>query len=373
MRSVSILLIFYLVLFDSAIGLSQHSNNSDCAKTYNYSHPIPFNPNIYNAPIINSSVNIDGKLDDAVWNKAIWSKPFVDIEGLLRPNPSKLTKMKILWDDQYLYIGAYLEEDHLWYTLTNKDDIIFQDDDFEVFIDPDGDGHNYMEIEVNCYNAVWDLFLFYPYYMDKRRNYLMNWEAKGLKTAVHLEGTANEPGDLDKYWSVEIAIPWESVSPFSKTKKSPESGEYWRIDFSRVDWPMEVINDKYVKQKKDDGKNKAERNWVWSPTGYVNMHKPELWGFLVFQAKDSKDFELPQVEHFKWVLWQMYYSIKAYKQENGKYPENLNCITIPENNLGLEKTIFELISHPDGFNLYGKFEKQTYSLDQMGHIKKMTN
>jgi hypothetical protein len=42
-----------------------------------------------------------------------------------------------------------LESPHVWATLTNHDTVIFQDPDFEVFIDPDGDTHNYYEFEIN--------------------------------------------------------------------------------------------------------------------------------------------------------------------------------------------------------------------------------
>ena len=69
----------------------------------------------------------------------------------------------MLWDDTYLYVGALLEEPHVWATLTQHDSVIFHDNDFEVFIDPDGDNHEYCEIEINALNTEWDLFLNKPY------------------------------------------------------------------------------------------------------------------------------------------------------------------------------------------------------------------
>ena len=36
---------------------------------------------------------------------------------------------------------------------------------------------------------------------------ITSWEVKGLITAIHIEGTLNNPNDKDKYWSVEVAIP----------------------------------------------------------------------------------------------------------------------------------------------------------------------
>src|SRR5437870_2287285 len=81
---------------------------------------------------------IDGKLDDAAWQAAPWSEDFVDIEGDKKPKPRLRTRMKMLWDDKALYIAADMDEPHLWGTVTKRDAVIFQDNDFEVFIDPDG-------------------------------------------------------------------------------------------------------------------------------------------------------------------------------------------------------------------------------------------
>jgi hypothetical protein len=44
--------------------------------------------------------------------------------------------MKMLWDDDALYVGAWLEEPQVVATLTEKNSVIFHDNDFEVFINP---------------------------------------------------------------------------------------------------------------------------------------------------------------------------------------------------------------------------------------------
>ena len=65
----------------------------------------------------------------------------------------------MLWDDDYLYIAAELEEPHVWATLTQHDAVIFHDNDFEVFLNPEGDSHLYAELELNALNTTWDLLL----------------------------------------------------------------------------------------------------------------------------------------------------------------------------------------------------------------------
>src|SRR5688500_13741745 len=57
-----------------------------------------------------SPLRIDGKLDDAAWRSAPWTADFIDIEGDAQPRPKFRTRVKMLWDDQYLYIAAELEE-----------------------------------------------------------------------------------------------------------------------------------------------------------------------------------------------------------------------------------------------------------------------
>lgn len=152
---------------------------------------------------------IDGKLDDPAWQAAPWSSDFVDIEGTRKPLPRFRTRAKMLWDDDYFYIAAQLEEPHLWAKLTQHDAVIFQDPDFEVFLDPDGDNQNYDELELNALNTTWDLFL--PKAYRDGGPAQNERELAGLKSAVALDGTLNDPRDIDNGWTVEIAIPWKAL------------------------------------------------------------------------------------------------------------------------------------------------------------------
>ncbi len=221
-------------------------------------------------------ITVDGKLSEAAWQKARWTDWFVDIEGSKKPKPTFRTHAKLLWDDEYLYIGAELEEHDVWATLKKHDDIVFHDPDFEVFIDPDGDGREYYEIEVNALNTIFDLFLEHPYREGGKPAH-HEWDLAGLKSAVWVAGTLNDPKDVDEGWSVELALPWKSLAEYAHRPSPPHPGDTWRVNFSRVEWPIRVVNGKY--QKLADTK---ENNWVWSPQGVIDMHRPEHWGFVEF-------------------------------------------------------------------------------------------
>ena len=48
-------------------------------------------------------------------------------------------------------------------------------------------------------------------------------------------------------WSVEVAMPWSVLKECAFENRAPKHGEYWRINFSRVEWRTEIIDGKYSK------------------------------------------------------------------------------------------------------------------------------
>ena len=122
-------------------------------------HP-PFEYRCLKTP---SPPEFEGELDMGVWSSASWTSDFRDIEGTHRPIPHFRTKAKMLWDDDFLYVACVMEEPDLWATYDQRDMIVFHENDFEVFIDPDGDENEYYEIEINVLGTIFDLFLQRPY------------------------------------------------------------------------------------------------------------------------------------------------------------------------------------------------------------------
>jgi hypothetical protein len=231
-------------------------------------------PKHYECRRAQSPIRVDGKLDDAAWKNAEWTDWFQDIRGESGPKPRFRTRVKMLWDDDYLYVAAWLEEPDVWATLTEHDSVIFHNNDFEVFLNPTGDGLNYFEFEINALNTGWDLFLPKPYNQGGKAD--NRWEIPGLLSAVSVEGTLNHPGDRDRAWTVELAFPWSAFRERAGVGR-PDAGAEWRINFSRVEWPIRVADGKYEKVK-----GSREDNWVWSPQGVVNMHVPGKWGYVKF-------------------------------------------------------------------------------------------
>ncbi|MHB1560155.1 MAG: carbohydrate-binding family 9-like protein [Isosphaeraceae bacterium] len=270
-------------------------------------------------------IQVDGKLDDADWAKAAWTDEFQDIEGNVRPKPRFRTRAKMLWDNEYFYVAAQLEEPHVWGTLTKHDSVIFHDNDFEIFIDPDGDNHEYYELEINALNTEWDLFLGKPY-----RNggpAVNEWEIPGLKTGVHVAGTMNNPSDKDEGWSVEFAIPWKVLAQYAHRPAPPRDGDQWRVNFSRVEWQHTIADGKYRKVP-----NTHEDNWVWSPQWAIDMHRPEHWGFVQFstgkpgEVAYQPDLAGPVRER----LMQLYHAQAAFHGKNRRWAATLEELKLPE-------------------------------------------
>ncbi len=324
-KSVSVLLVFMV------FGLLAY-------KSYGQNKTKDQIPRVYVSNRTTEKIKIDGIGDERSWQNAKYSDPFVDIVGIKKPPLA--TTFKMLWDAEYIYFFAELEDPHIWATLKQRDTIVYYNNDFEIFIDPDGDSHNYYEFEFNAMNTIWDLFLTKPY---RNGNVVLNdWDANGLESAVHIDGTLNSPNDIDNKWSIEIAIPLR-VFNVSYDEKTGLRDKFWRINFSRVHWEFQLENGKYGRKKNADGTYIRENNWVWSPQGVIAMHRPETWGYVYFSEDGKSSFTSPKDDYIKRYLYKLHNNFKSNELSSNsiKTPATiLDKIIIPE---------FE--THESGYNI----------------------
>ena len=168
---------------------------------------------------------------------------------------------------------------------------------------------------MNALNTGWDLIL-KKAYIDGGPA-LNAWEIPGLKTGVQVRGTLNHASDKDSGWSVEIAIPWKVLGEFSKQKAPPAEGDGWRVDFSRVEWHIDIRDGRYVKVP-----GKKEDNWVWSPTGIIDMHRPENWGYVKFTSQRGGSYQAKRDATVDTLLG-LYYAQKYFHGKNKRWAESL--------------------------------------------------
>jgi hypothetical protein len=318
---------------------------------------------------------IDGNINELVWQQVNWTKEFVDIEGRDKPKPPLATKIKMLWDDSCLYIAAQLTEPQIWATLKKHDEVVFHDNDFELFVEPGNAMQPYFEVEINALNTIFDLLLTKAY--RDGGSPIASWDVPNLRSAVKIQGTLNDPSDKDEGWTVEMAIPFKALSTNTRPQR-PHDGSMWRINFSRVEWDTKVMDGKYVKLTDDKGKPLPEHNWTWSPQGVIAMHYPERWGYIQFskQPVNSVTFNLPYTEEQKKYLWLIYYRQKQWYNKHKVYAATLHDLGIDEhvgiknkeNTLQLEATNHQFMAF-----IKNKEGNEIWAIDQFGLVRNTTD
>ena len=113
---------------------------------------VPFAPPVYTCHRAKKPFELDGNINKPFWEDAPYTDEFLDIEGSHMPLPRFVTRAKMLWDDENLYVAAVLDGDEIWGHQTERDSVIFLDNDFEIFVDPDSDTYHYYEFEMNVLN-----------------------------------------------------------------------------------------------------------------------------------------------------------------------------------------------------------------------------
>jgi hypothetical protein len=211
----------------------------------------------YKAARRKGAIHIDGVLDEADWKSARSTGPFVrSIDGA----PTKFrTEAKLLWDDEFLYVAFTCEDQDVWSDYTKHDDKIYEQEAVELFVDADGDGKTYNELEIAPTNATFD-----AYFPARRQGMDLSWES-GMVSAVKVDGTLNDPSDVDKGWTAEAKIPLKSFA--AVPHMPPLVGDKWRINLYRLDW--------YANRKINEGS-------AFSPLYQGDFHNLPRFGWLEF-------------------------------------------------------------------------------------------
>src|SRR5262249_10334978 len=120
-----------------------------------------------------------------------------------------------------------------------------------------------------------------------------------------------------------LAFPWKVLGEQTKQAAPPKDGDQWRVNFSRVEWLHEVVAGKYRKVPK-----KPEDNWVWSPQGAIDMHRPERWGYVQFAtaAPGTVPFRPDPSGPTRHVLHQVYYAQREFHKKQQRWAPTLAAL-----------------------------------------------
>jgi hypothetical protein len=257
-------------------------------------------------------LSIDGHLTEPAWEQAARSPRFV---AMVTGDPAIFdTRAAALWDDENLYIGFWVEEPFVEAHLTERDALIFMENDVEVFIDG---GDCYYEFEINALNTIYEVFFIWrdayqrgsrfdvpEFDLFSERTYTFGgnydrtgwnfwrgthprgtrwaftgWDYPGLKSAVQVQGVINDRTTVDKGWTVELAFPWTGMKWLANGRSlPPQDGDEWNIFFGRFE-KLEVA----------DSLPQPQPAWCWTKHGVLDTHLPEKFTRVHFSEKYVED------------------------------------------------------------------------------------
>lgn len=235
---------------------------------------------------------MDGDLTKSPWSTASWTPRFVD---MATGGPAVLgTEAAAIWDQENLYVAFRIQDPFPTASLTERDSLIFQENDVELFIDG---GNAYYEFEINALGTVYEVFFiwkdayeefaFYPEFQlgkaltfagdyDRKpetfwrgshprgvRYAFLDYDMPGLRSAAKIQGVLNDWTIVSDGWTVEIAVPWRSLIPLANGRSLPPiDGDEWSLFLGRF-------------QKIAIGKGEVQAAWCASPHGVYDTHMPE--------------------------------------------------------------------------------------------------
>jgi cellulose/xylan binding protein with CBM9 domain len=168
-------------------------------------------------------IQIDGVMAESSWDRAEKAGPFVrSLDG--KP-ANAATEARLLWDDDHLYVAFLAADSNVSGAFFKDDEKLYTSNVVEIFLNPSGDGSRYDEIEVAPTNALFDA----SFSGGPRQGMDLSWSSRA-RHAVHVDGTLNDARDVDRGWTVELAIPFASLSGMPR----PQRGDRWKFNLYRL-------------------------------------------------------------------------------------------------------------------------------------------
>lgn len=202
-------------------------------------------------------IKVDGVLDERSWQAAKSTGAFRANDG--SGAATSRVEAKMLWDDSNLYFAFECDDTDLVGTMTKRDEHLWEEEVVEVFIDPDGDEKNYIELEVNPLGTFLDLFVLTPVVPIPYESYNI-----GAQWAVKVDGTVQNSSDRDRGWRVELAVPLTDA--VTAPNRPPKDGDKWRLNLYRIE------------------RRPKEQYIAWSPTLKPSFHTPSRFGEVTFST-----------------------------------------------------------------------------------------
>jgi uncharacterized repeat protein (TIGR03806 family) len=212
-------------------------------------------------------IEIDGKLDEPAWKTAQridhFYQPWL---GAKSRTARTATRARLLWDREWLYFAAEMDDADLYADLKKNNEMLWNNDVFELFFKPADDKPGYYEFQVNPTGATLSMFL------PRRgsggyQRYIAESDFR-IQAKVSLRGTLNNWRDRDQGWTVEGKIAW---TDFLRTGGRPAPNEKWKFALCRYDYSVDF-----------EGPELSTCAPLAKPGGAADFHYHEGYATLTF-------------------------------------------------------------------------------------------
>lgn len=251
---------------------------------------------------------VSAAIDAPWWRAATRSPRFVDM----------VTGRPAIYDSWVACLAApsglrflfWSEDPYPTATKTERDEIVFADNDVELFVDF---GWGYYELEVNAFGTIYEVMHVWrdtwsdsPFVDDSEftidqpgvftfggdfdrrpesfwhgthprgvRISHIGYDVPGIEVAVVVDGRLNDPSVTSRGWSVEIELPWTELERLSQG----------RISATAPSWDIGAFLGRF--QHLDIGGVRHTAAWCVSPHGVMDTHQPERFTRLQFGAEPN--------------------------------------------------------------------------------------
>ncbi len=160
---------------------------------------------------------IDASPDDPAWRSATVIPSLALSPGPESKNLQAVpTEVRLLWDEDFLYVRFTMRDNEIYAPFEGRDQLHYQGDVVEFFIDGYGDGRQVIEIEVSPRNQIFDQLILLTADPDsnadgtltrevRRRDLWMSipWNLPGVRTAASI----TREGSKVTGWIADLEIP----------------------------------------------------------------------------------------------------------------------------------------------------------------------
>jgi hypothetical protein len=143
------------------------------------------------------------------------------------------TTFRALWTARGLYLRFDAADPVPWFTMTSRDDHLWEEEVVEIFLDPSRSGHNYAELEINPGNVVCDVLVREPW---PAKQFDLSWQFADLDTRVNPRQRSGKTIG----WSALAFIGWRSFATLPSigdVSLPPRAGDAWRFNVFRIERP----------------------------------------------------------------------------------------------------------------------------------------